>query len=92
MPDLENGKCSTYLALLRSPLSISVPVVDHLSTSCILDLNSGVADSALGVPFDVVASRLLDEEGLGATLVAVGIDALLNSEVEDLAGCYFIAF
>ena len=36
-------------------------------------------------PLNVVASRLCDEEGLGAALVAVTVDALLNSIVENRA-------
>lgn len=39
----------------------------------------------LGAPLDVVASVFLDKEGLGAALVAVGVDALLDREVEDRA-------
>lgn len=44
-----------------------------------------MGDGAAGAPGEGVAGALGDEEGLGAALVAVGVDALLDGEVEDLA-------
>lgn len=73
------------LALFSSPLSIGISVVDKLITSSISDLNSCVRNCSLGGPLDVVAGRLGDEEWLATSLVAVGIDALLYGEVEDLS-------
>jgi len=82
---------STYLALLGSPLSIGITVVNHLSTGSVLDLDSGVTDGALSVPLDIVACTLADEEWLSATLVAIRVEALLDGEVEDLARSNFVS-
>lgn len=57
----------------------------HLSTCSILDLGRGVADGTIGVPLNVVAGTLSDEEWLGTTLILVAVDAFLNGKVEDLA-------
>lgn len=47
----------THLSLLRSPLPISVPIVDNLITSRIPKLRSRMRQSTIGRPLDLVASR-----------------------------------
>jgi len=49
------------------------------------DLHSGVAQSSISVPLNVVARVLANEEGLGAAHVSVRVEALLDGVVEDLA-------
>jgi hypothetical protein len=84
---LQSGIRNTHLALLRSPLSIGIPVVDNLVTARIPDFCSGVTESTIGRPRDLVAGRFSDEEWLGAVLLAVVIDAFLDVVVEDRAVC-----
>lgn len=71
--------------LLRGPLSVCVPVVDHFVASSITDLDRGVGQCAFGAPFNIVAGRLANEERFGAALVAVAIEALLDSVVHNFA-------
>lgn len=75
----------THLALVRGPLAIRIPVVHNLVTSRISHLGSGVTESSVSRPRELVASRLGDEEGLGASLVTVVVDAFLDVVVEDRA-------
>jgi hypothetical protein len=82
----------TYLALVRGPLAISVPVEHNLIAARIPHFGSSVRERPIGGPLDVVAGRLLDQEGLGAALVAVLVEALFDGIVEDgarddLGGC-----
>ena len=73
------------LALVRGPLAVRVPVEHNLVAAGISDLGGGMAQRAVGAPLDLVARRLGDEEGLGAALVAVVIEAFLDVVVEDRA-------
>lgn len=85
LPDLGLEVKVDKLALLRGPLAIGVAVEDQLITASIADFDGGVREGAVGVPFDVVASRLGDEEWGAAALVSVAVKALLDGVVEDLA-------
>jgi hypothetical protein len=76
---------STHLALLRSPLSVRVSVIDNLIASGIPDLERGVRECSLGRPAKLVAGRLGDQERLGAALVSIVVDAVLDGIVEDRA-------
>ena len=77
----------THLALLRSPLAVGVPVKDNLVRAGVPDFGGGVRQSTVSGPFDLVTSRLLHEERLGAAGVSVVVDALFDVVVEDRAGC-----
>lgn len=73
------------LALLRRPLAIRVPVKHQLVRPGVSDLGGRVRERAVGAPRDLVARRLLDEEGLGAPHVLVRVDALVHRVVEHAA-------
>lgn len=75
----------THLVLLGSPLAVGIAVVDNLVAASITDFDGGVGKSAVRVPLDVVAGRLRDGEGEGATLVAVSVETLLDGEVKHVS-------
>jgi len=66
-------------------LSIGITVVNQLVTTGIPDLNRGMAQCPLSLPFNLIACALGDEEWFAAALVAVAVKTLLDSEVENLA-------
>ena len=78
-----NRNRDSYLSFLRGPLPIRIPVVHQLIASRVTDLDGGVRNRTLGVPLNVIAGGFGDEEGLGAALVTVFVDAFLDGEVED---------
>ena len=80
-------KASTHLALFGSPFAVGVPVEYNLVRSSVPDLGGGVGEGAVGRPFDLVASRFLNQERLGAVGVSIVIDTFLHVVVEDRAGC-----
>lgn len=71
--------------ILGCVFAISVSVEDNVVTASITDLDGGVRDGSVGAPLDAVTAGLGDGEGLAASLVAVGIKALLDSIIEDRA-------
>lgn len=75
----------THFVLFGSPLAVGVAVVDNLITASVTDFNGGVRESAVRVPFDVVAGRLCDGEGEGAALIAIGVEALLDGKVKHVS-------
>lgn len=74
------------LILLCGPLAVRVAVVDNLVAASVADLYSRVGKGSVSVPLDVVAGVGDDGEGDGAALVLVGVEALLDGKVEDIAG------
>lgn len=85
LPDLGLEVHVDELVLLGLPLAVGVAVVDNLSRAGIADLDRGVGEGAVGCPLDVVAGALRDEERLGAADVALGVEALFDCVVHDLA-------
>jgi hypothetical protein len=85
LPDLGLEIEVNELVLLRFPLAISVAVVHQLAAAGVANFDSGVGKGAISRPLKLVAAILLDGEWLGATNVAVAVDALLYGVVEDLA-------
>lgn len=75
-------------ALLRRPLAISIPMEHDLVTSCITNFSRCMAQQTISRPFNPVAGLLRYEKRLGASLVAILIDALLNGVILDAAGLY----
>jgi hypothetical protein len=73
----------THLSLLRSPLSIGIPVINNLITSSIPNFRSSVTKRSIGRPLDFVTSRLGNQEGLGASNFLVVIDTFSGGVVED---------
>lgn len=88
LPHLRLEVQINQLVLLSRVFAVRVPVVHQLAAACIADLDSGVRELAVGGPFDLVAVVGDDREGLGAALVAVGVEAGLDGVVEDFAGGY----
>jgi hypothetical protein len=74
-----------YFGLLWCPFSIGIPVIDDLVRSCVANLRCSVREGAFGLPLELVACGFGKEERLRASGIAVAIDALLDSVVQDLA-------
>lgn len=73
-------------SLLGSPLAISIPVEDNLVAASVTDLSCRVAECAVGGPLDLVAGVFLDDEGLAAAGVAVGVKTGFDGVVCYAAG------
>ena len=74
----------THLSLLRGPLSICVPVINYLIRPGIPNLDGCVRQGSLRAPLESVASSFRHQERLAAPLIAVPVNALLDSEVQNL--------
>lgn len=85
LPDLGLEVEIDKLALLGSPITVGIAVVDDLVASGIADFNGGVGESSLSRPRDGIAASFGDEERLGAADVAITVETFLDGVVEDLA-------
>lgn len=85
VPDLGLEVEVDELVLLGPPVAVGVAVVDHLAGAGVADLDGGVGEGAVGGPGELVAAVRGDGEGLGAADVAVGVEALFDGVIEDLA-------
>jgi hypothetical protein len=85
LPDLGLEVKVNELVLLGLPFAVGVAVVYHLTAAGVTDLDSGVGKGTVGCPLELVAAIGLNGEGLGASNVAIAVDALLDGVIEDLA-------
>ena len=84
-PDLGLEVDINQFRFLRRPLAVGVPVVYHLTTASITNLDCGVRQRTFRRPFDHIASSFLYRKRLGAADIVVAVDALLNGVIENLA-------
>jgi hypothetical protein len=79
----------TYLSLLWRPLSVGITVEYDFVTLGIFDFDSGMAQSPISLPLDIITSALCDQEEGAAALVSIVVDALWDGKVEYLATGHF---